>query len=87
MHRRSKHTVVAIEEEDILLFQAGWSKTYKSKQTRRSVRTRYREFFRYCKKKKWIDDVPDFDVNPSCHKQLLWRWSVIPLLHKSMDIP
>ena len=61
MHRRSKHTVVAIQEEDILLFQAGWSKTYKSKQTRRSVRIRYREFFRYCKKKKWIDDVPDFD--------------------------
>jgi len=61
MHRRSKHTVVAIQEEDILLFQAGWSKTYKSKPTRRSVRTRYREFFRYCKKKKWIDDVPDFD--------------------------
>jgi integrase/recombinase XerD len=64
MSKHSKHVLAAIEEKDIILFQKGWSKVYKSKQTRRSLRTRYREFFRYCKRKKWVDDVPDFDKIP-----------------------
>jgi integrase/recombinase XerD len=64
MSKHSKHVLAAIEEKDIILFQKGCSKVYESKQTRRSLRTRYREFFRYCKRKKWLDDVPDFDKIP-----------------------
>lgn len=61
---RGKFTLGAIDAEDIIEFQAGWTE-YGSKQTRRRVITRYRSFFRYCLKRKWIADVPEFDRVPA----------------------
>jgi integrase/recombinase XerD len=63
LSKRSKFTLEGIDAEDIIEFQASW-KDYKSKQTRRRVITRYRAFFRYCAKRKWMTDAPEFDKVP-----------------------
>jgi hypothetical protein len=50
--------------EDVIEFQVPWTE-YGSKQTSRGVITRSRSFFRYCMKRKWLVDVPEFDKVPA----------------------
>jgi site-specific recombinase XerD len=44
--------------------RAEWDKTLKSKLSRRNNQGRLKEFFRYCRKAKWIDENPAEDLGP-----------------------
>jgi hypothetical protein len=44
--------------------RAEWDKTLKSKLSRRNNQGRLKEFFRYCRKAKWIDESPAEDLGP-----------------------
>jgi hypothetical protein len=61
-----RHNLSFIRELDLphlTAHRAEWDKTLKSKLSRRNNQGRLKEFFRYCRKSKWIEESPAEDLN------------------------
>jgi len=61
-HRKNLLFICEVSLPHLTAHRAEWDKNLKSKLSRRNNQGRLKEFFRYCRKSKWIDENPAEDL-------------------------
>ena len=61
-HRNNLHFIRDLRLPHLTAHRAEWDSNLKSKLSRRNNQGRLKEFFRYCRKSKWIDESPAEDL-------------------------